>query len=192
MYNKGDDTYLSQPKFMNKRIIDKLIDKIIKHIVTYKLEVFAIIFHGGEPLLWSKDMYEYFAKEIKLRNNTNAEIKLHLQTNGVLVDEDWINLFKKLNIKLGFSLDVTEDSNNKNRIYHNKKGSYDDIIRGYRLSKVKLENENSLIGFISVIDIETDTKEVYKHYKTINANLISLLLPDNTHDSFNHKGWCHE
>lgn len=184
MYNKGDDTYLKQPKFMSIETIEHLIDKIIIHLNQNETEAFLIVFHGGEPLLWDKELYRYFITNLNNKNKTKTKIAYSIQTNGVLVDSEWIQLFKELDIRFSFSIDTTKESTNLNRIYHNGKGSYDDIIRGYILAKNELESENAPIGLISVIDINTNPIDVYNHYKSIGARVVSLLLPDNTHDTF--------
>ena len=57
-----------------------------------------------------------------------------MQTNGVLLDYNLAVELKKLKIQVGISIDGTEGSNNKNRIYHNNKGSYTEIINCFSSS----------------------------------------------------------
>lgn len=68
-------------------------------------EIF-VVFHGGEPTLWGienfKDVLEY---QKKIAAEKNVIFKNSIQTNGVLIDNEWIELFKKYNFSVGISFD---------------------------------------------------------------------------------------
>ena len=104
-----------------------------------------------------------------------------MQTNGVLLDDEWINYLLEKKINVGISLDSTKESNDKYRVFHNGKSSYTEILDGFELLKKK---SNSTPGLLSVIDIDEDPNKVYEHYKSIGANYINLLFPDETYDYF--------
>ncbi len=69
-----------------------------------------IIWHGGEPLLIGID---YFRRaldvERKVFINDSVIIENSVQTNGTLIDKEWIRLFKEHNIKVGISFDGVEN-----------------------------------------------------------------------------------
>lgn len=57
-------------------------------------------FHGGEPLTMKKSDFEYLAKKIyRFWNHCG------IQTNGTLIDSEFIEIFKKYNFSVGISLD---------------------------------------------------------------------------------------
>ena len=57
-------------------------------------------FHGGEPLLMKKKDFERLAKKIYRHWGRNS-----IQTNGTLIDTEFIELFLKYNFSVGISLD---------------------------------------------------------------------------------------
>lgn len=57
-------------------------------------------FHGGEPLTMEKGDFEFLAKKIFRFWDRNS-----IQTNGTLIDNEWIEIFKKYNFSVGISLD---------------------------------------------------------------------------------------
>jgi len=61
---------------------------------------------GGEPLLLPKDALRDLWAWGFDRNGGNS-----VQTNGTLVDDDHIELFKKFNVRIGISIDGPEDLN---------------------------------------------------------------------------------
>lgn len=131
MYNKGDLSFLNQPKFMSLDTIDNLIKRFDEYLKEYKYDDFNFVFHGGEPMLASKSLYRYFIINVnKLFKKYKKQAKYSIQTNGVLINKEWIKFFKKYGIHVGISLDTTKKSNDINRIYHNGKSSYNDILKG--------------------------------------------------------------
>ncbi|WP_413998098.1 radical SAM protein [Flavobacterium sp. W1B] len=176
MYNMGDDSYKLQPKFMSKDIVEAMLLKIKNHCLRNKLERFLIIFHGGEPLLIGKDFYLDFIESVKKIIPKHIEIDYSMQSNGVLLDNEWCKLLKRLNIQIGISLDGTPSSNNLNRVYHNGKGSYDEIINGFNIMKSIYGKTYS--NSLCVIDTNEVPFDVYTHFKNLDVHSVSFLFQD--------------
>ena len=152
VYNMGDNSYKLQPKFMSIETIKKIFERIKSHCLNNGLKDFLIIFHGGEPLLAGLDFYKNFIEIGKSVLKNDITIDYGMQTNGVLLDYNLAVELKKLKIQVGISIDGTEGSNNKNRIYHNNKGSYTEIINGFNI--IKEVYGDKLANCICVIDTD--------------------------------------
>lgn len=176
MYNMGDDSYKSQPKFMIQEIVESMLLRVKSHCIENNLTKFLIIFHGGEPLLIGLDFYKNFIKKVEKIIPKTIEISYSMQTNAVLLTESWCFELKKLNIYLGISLDGTPKSNNKNRIYYDGKGSYNDIKNGFDTVKKIYGKEDS--NCLCVIDTNESPIDVYNHFKQLGANSVHLLFQD--------------
>jgi uncharacterized protein len=180
MYNKGDTSYKTQPKFISTEIIDHFLNKMDAYLINYEYPSFNIVFHGGEPLLAKKELYEYFIeKTISSFSKHNIKPFFGIQTNGVLIDAEWVEIFKKYNLHVGISLDSTKESNDINRVFHNGKSSYAEILKGFQFFKNSM---GFTPGILSVIDIDQDPKEVYDHYKNIGVEYVNLLFPDEIYE----------
>ncbi|WP_343685984.1 radical SAM protein [Chryseobacterium gleum] len=182
MYNLGDETYKNQPKVMSKETIENTYKRIIEHCEEHKIKDFGIIIHGGEPLLAGQKYIEDF---ISLGRNLSAsKVRFHfgLQTNGILINENIVNSLEKLNVNIGVSLDGTKDSNDKYRVYHNGKGSYDDVINGINIL-LKNKHYEKYLGLLSVMNIESDPIESYEHIKKLKLNGGDFLFPYGTYDN---------
>ncbi|SFQ80078.1 radical SAM protein [Hymenobacter arizonensis] len=178
MYNKGDQSYKAQPKVMSKETMVKVVDRIEEYCLANNKSDFLIIFHGGEPLLADKALFRYFVNECHKR--TSVAFDFILQTNGVLVDEEWCSLFKELNIDAGFSLDGTRALHDVYRLYHSGKGSYDDVIQGLQTYK---RHFPANLTVITVMNVDNNPIEIYESYKSLGINKWNILPPDFTHDT---------
>lgn len=68
-------------------------------------------FQGGEPLIAGKSFFQGFTEYVRKSNRQNCKIHYALQTNGTLIDDDWIKLFKDNGFLVGLSLDGDRDGN---------------------------------------------------------------------------------
>ena len=153
MYNLGDSSYALQPKFINHETINSIYEEVKRHCKKNEITKFTLIFHGGEPLLMKKNE---FLKMISLFNSLIEEgivVVFALQTNGILIDKEWCEIFKKYNIGVGISLDGVKEINDINRVDKKGNGSYDNVIKGI---SVLQEHFNSEFGLLSVVNIDAD------------------------------------
>lgn len=176
VYNMGDNSYKKQPKFMSQEVIESMLFKIKKSCIENNLKEFFIVFHGGEPLLAGIDFYINFIETQKKIIPDDIFIEYSMQSNGTLLTKEWVDTLKKLNIQIGISIDGSPHSNNKNRIYHNGKGSYDDILKGFNLVKKTYGNE--MANCLCVIDTKENASEVYAHFKKLGVSSVHFLFQD--------------
>ncbi|RAJ27219.1 radical SAM protein [Pedobacter cryoconitis] len=181
MYNLGDETYKSQPKFMSDLTVDALIERIKAHCIKHNIPKFSFIFHGGEPLLAGMDFFRKFVNKVNERLGDILTPVFELQTNAVLLTDEWCTLFGELNIPIGISLDGTKESNDLYRIDKTGKGSYDRIIKGLKIAQHSKALKTKP-GLLSVINIHSDPIETYQHFKNLDAEAIDFLFPEATYD----------
>ncbi|MEM9917967.1 MAG: radical SAM protein [Bacteroidota bacterium] len=182
VYNRGDTTYLKQPKFMPKPVINKTIERIYNHVMKHKLDRFHFIFHGGEPLLAKPDFFENFVQEVYYKfRKTKVKTFFSVQTNGLLINDEWCDLFARHGFNVGISLDGNKEANDEFRVDHQGKGSYDRVLKGVDFLK-RHKKVRDQWGIISVMNPNMDAIEVYNHYKSIGTRAINFLFPDCTHD----------
>ena len=68
------------------------------------------VFHGGEPLLFPKRRFDALQKKLRdIEQRTGCVIKRGVTTNGILVDEEWVELFKTHDVDVTVSLDGPAD-----------------------------------------------------------------------------------
>ncbi|WP_378957065.1 radical SAM protein [Pelosinus sp. sgz500959] len=137
----------------------------------------SIVFHGGEPLLIGiKKMDELL--QVVSESYADKVIAVKVQTNGILISEEWIQLlfykYVNLHIEIAISLDGTNEMNSL-RVNKQGKSTYEKVIETYRL----LDKHNIKAGMLSVISRNSLTviKEYIKLLQSINNLSFVKLNP---------------
>jgi uncharacterized protein len=92
-------------------------------------------FQGGEPTCAGLSFFNQFTKYVSEQKKKNHHIHYALQTNGTLIDDNWIQLLKDNNFLVGLSIDGPIQIHNSNRIYQNGGNTYTDVMRTMDLLK---------------------------------------------------------
>ncbi|XXX73208.1 radical SAM protein [Sorangium sp. So ce134] len=186
VYNLGDTTYQQQPRAMPPRVITALLQKIKSHCLRHGMDRFALIFHGGEPLLLGERFYVDFVSEARATLLPEVTPYFSMQTNGTLLTEQWCETLAALDIPIGISLDGPPRVNDQHRVDHAGRGSYEDVIRGFEIARSS-PHAKLAPGILTVINIESDPVELYEHFKGLNLRTVDFLLPEATHDRPPHR-----
>src|SRR4051812_37419704 len=104
VYNRGDDSWKSRPAIVSNAVVEMLGTRIAEQSSTYGLDKFVVEFHGGEPLLLGKRRFDDLAVRLR-RASAGVQLVYKLQTNGLLMDEDWLEVFARHQVSFGISLD---------------------------------------------------------------------------------------
>lgn len=97
-------------------------------------KVTTLLWHGGEPLVWGYDNYKSVFEFVE--NNFNGYKYRHsIQTNLSLIDERFIDLFKRYNVSISFSLDGTQDIHDSQRVDKMGNPTFEKIISKYELCR---------------------------------------------------------
>lgn len=176
VYNMADQSWRLRPRLMDFQVVSQALMRIREHVLEYGLKTVTIVLHGGEPLLAGVDYLREFIGLTKRMLCDISEVRFGIQTNGTLFKQEIAELFLEHRVKVGFSLDGDQDANDQHRVYHNGKGSYDDVRAG--LSVIQNPRYASLLGIIlCVVNLKADPLSVYHHLLELNPPTIDFLLP---------------
>jgi uncharacterized protein len=183
MYNKGDESYTSQPRRMSEGTVRALLARVRNHCLAHDLPGAIFSFHGGEPLLAGQDFFRRFVAHAAVILGESITPTYVLETNGTLLTREWLDLFCELNIGFGISLDGPPATHDHRRVNHAGVGSYRDVRRAIDLVLGDRRCDELFGGVLSVIDLASDPKENYRHICEIGIPACDFLLPDGTHDN---------
>lgn len=93
----------------------------------------TIIWHAGEPLVLPVSYYEAAFEAIEALRPPTVELRHSIQTNGMLIKQDWCDLIEKWYIGLGVSIDGPRHLHDANRVTRSGGGTFDRTIAGIRL-----------------------------------------------------------
>ena len=177
-YNRGDTSWRFQPKRLSLSTARQIGSRISEYCTETAQNAFTIVFHGGEPLLVGPVYFERLILEI--RNSISRDIKLSfgVQTNGILVSDDFVDIFKRQGVSVGVSMDGDIFAN-RHRI--DKKGL--PTIDQVAVSISRLNVSGCLSGIQAVIDLWSRPENVLTFLAGFKPRLIELAQPLGSHDN---------
>jgi uncharacterized protein len=148
---------------MSNEVLELLIKKLLEYNESYA----PFNWHGGEPTLAPISFYE---KVIKLQNKHKTKkhrIKNIMQTNGTLLNEEWIKFIKKNNFGVGLSVDGPMEIHETHR-----PNSFKKIMDSIKL----LKKHDVNFGMICVVNSHNvnHPKKVYNFFKELQINAINI------------------
>ncbi|MEG1104574.1 MAG: anaerobic sulfatase maturase [Oscillospiraceae bacterium] len=84
-------------------------------------------FQGGEPTMAGLDFFKSFIA-LASEKKGGAKVNYSLQTNGILLDDEWCEFLTQHNFLVGLSLDGAVEMNDENRVDEMGKGTYKRIM----------------------------------------------------------------
>jgi len=181
----GDESYKDRPPLISKDIVISTANFLEQALIDIDIETIQIVFHGGEPLMQKKQNFKWACEVFKNTLADKTRLVLGVQTNGMLITDEWLDIFEEYNMNIGISLDGDEFYNDINRIDKKGNGTYHRVVKG--LNKVQsLSDRNKRRappGVLTVINSEFNYKRIYNHFvNDLNVENIGILLPDMCHD----------
>lgn len=146
----------------------------------------SVVLHGGEPLYMPKEHFRQICHALRSRFQKDIKLSIGLQTNAMLVDEEWIEIFHDFEISISVSVDGTQEIHDKFRIDHKGRGTYNDTVKGIRLLQEFAKKEFIPdIGALAVINPKASGKAVYRHLKDdLKFSRFNILLPMDSYETF--------
>lgn len=132
----------SRMKDMNWSIAKASIEAFKQIIDSNGQKIVHIRFHGGEPLI----KYELIKKATEYINELykNIDVKFHINTNGIPVNDEIANFLSNHNYNVEISIDGVEDIHNLTRSYANGEGSFQKAMQAMELLKKYNPNLNNV------------------------------------------------
>ncbi len=114
---------------------EETLETVIKNAFTPDMRRITIAFQGGEPTLAGLDFFKKSVKFIEKYNVNKIKVDKAIQTNGIVVDDEWAKFFKENNFLVGVSLDGPKDCHDPFRTDINGKGSHKQVMKSIEVLK---------------------------------------------------------
>lgn len=185
-FNGIDKSFLKHPAYIKLDTIKNVAKFLKKSCIQLGVKILQIDFHGGEPLMQKKEQFDEMCSIFTSELSEVIELTLAVQTNAMLINDEWIELFRKYGVKVGISIDGPKEYNDKYRIDHKGKGTYDKVVSGInRLKQAVNDGKVGDFGALCVINPEFSGGKIYRHMvDDLKLKRLDFLLPDFTHDNF--------
>lgn len=126
-------------------------------------EELSLAWHAGEPLVAPIEFYENSTRRIHRLTHQDIIVRQHFQTNATLITPEWCRFFKKIDARVGVSIDGPKRINDLKRNSRSGTSTFDRALEGMRL----LRQERVDFDVISVLSRESldCPEELYSFYE---------------------------
>ena len=117
------------PEYQHPRMNGTVLEKLISQFLKFRFNESIFTWQGGEPTLAG---IKFFEKVVALQQKYGTSGQLignALQTNGILVNDEWAKLFNKYNFLIGLSLDGPKEFHDKYRKSIGKKSVWENVMK---------------------------------------------------------------
>lgn len=132
----------------NRIMTRQTADELIRKIKAYRPSRVSVLFQGGEPTLAGTDFYRYFTRRMK--ESVPAPVTYGLQTNGLLIDDAFAELFREQGFLVGLSLDGAKRTNDRYR----RDGGGEGVLPRVLEAAALLRGHGVDFNILSVVDDE--------------------------------------
>lgn len=168
--DRDADPYKALPaRRMATDTLERLVDTYLFY--SYPQSVFA--FQGGEPTLAGLGFFENLVALQQQYGRNGQAVSNSLQTNAVLLDKNWCDLFRTYNWLLGVSLDGPAEINDRYRFNKEGRGTWKRVMESVELLQ-REKVEFNILCVLSQANVERP-KELYRFYRSIGIDNIQFI-----------------
>jgi uncharacterized protein len=162
------------PRGAAARMTEGLLEEyIVQHLSASPDEVIRFSWHGGEPTILGLDFFRRVTAVQRKYCPPGRLVANGLQTNGVLLDEDWGRFLADERFAVGLSLDGPQNVQDRHRLTREGKSTFDQVLRGYDV----LRRNGVAIDILCVVSDANVGRplEVYRFFKSIGAPYLTFI-----------------
>ena len=174
----GDTGWKRLPKRISEATILATADAL-KLLRTKQKSGFAVVLHGGEPLLVGQNLLEHCLAQ--LRSRLPLDCSINIQTNGMLVTDELLDLCSRYQTSLSISIDGPANVHDNFRLGHKSQNTHTKVERAITRLRNHRAAADLYAGLLAVIDPTSDPKEVYEYLKDLRPPSIDFIVRDGNH-----------
>ncbi|CNJ77024.1 galns arylsulfatase regulator (Fe-S oxidoreductase) [Yersinia mollaretii] len=181
VFNKGNSAANDSPARISDKNIHHFVNFLERASQEYQIGTLQIDLHGGEPLLMKKENFANMCIQFTSGHYCGSNIRLALQTNGTLIDEEWIALFEKYSVNVSVSIDGPKHINDRHRLDTKGRSTYEGTVRGLRMLQQAYQQGRlpSAPGILCVANAKVNGAEIYRHFvDDLGVYSFDFLIPD--------------
>jgi uncharacterized protein len=182
MYNHVDQGWRGRPTTMPDETVRQVAYRLGEHARRHRLPRLDLVLHGGEPLLAGAGAIDHAIRSIRAELPSHTVAGFAIQTNGVLLDEEFLDVFHRHGVRVGVSIDGDRRANDRHRLFSNGRSSHDGVAAGLELLNQERHRE-LFAGLLCTIDLRNDPVDTYQSLLRYAPPRLDLLLP--------HGNWTH-
>ncbi|MGA2595593.1 MAG: anaerobic sulfatase maturase [Bryobacteraceae bacterium] len=164
------DPYKALPA---RRMTLETLERLVDTWLFYSFPASTFAFQGGEPTLAGLPFFETLVGYQKQYGRNGQSVSNSIQTNAILIDDDWARLFKEYNWLLGVSLDGPEKLNDLYRYNKEGRGTWRRVIQSIETLQ-KHHVEFNCLCVLSQANVDKP-RELYRFYRSLGVDNMQFI-----------------
>ncbi|MGE5361409.1 MAG: anaerobic sulfatase maturase [Bacteroidales bacterium] len=151
---------------------DLLERYIVQHLEAHRGPEVNFSWHGGEPTALG---VEYFRAVVELqrKHGKGRAVTNGIQTNGLLIDEEWARFLAAERFRVGLSLDGPADVHDAYRVTRGQQPTHSAVMRAFDLLK-RYRVPCDILCVVHALNVRHPL-QVYRFFRRIGASYLGFL-----------------
>ena len=130
----------------NFRMSDEVLENYIRQLIeSHRSDKVTVAWQGGEPTLMGVDFYRRAIELEEKYRRPGMTFENTLQTNGILLNDEWCKFFNENDFLIGISIDGPRELHDAHRVDKRGGPTFDRVMKGLRLLQKHRVEYNVLV-----------------------------------------------
>ncbi len=161
------------PETRKHRMSEETAEILARRMGESRAGGFSLCFQGGEPTLMGLDFYRKAVEFQEGLLRPDQTCQNSIQTNGLLIDEDWARFFKSKNFLIGLSIDGTAEMHDRFRLTKGGRDSHSRVIETLRVFQ-EVETEYNILCVVSSANVE-HPQDLFDYFTGLGARFLQFI-----------------
>src|ERR1043166_4668500 len=118
-------------RVMSRDILEKCFARLFEF--PFLAETVTLVWHSGEPLVVPLEFYRVATILAQNANERGVQLRQNIQTNTMLLTQDWCDFIKLNRVEVGISIDGPDFVHDRYRVRRSGRGTHTQVMRGINL-----------------------------------------------------------
>lgn len=152
---------------------ETILEQIVRRAFEESDTLVTFAFQGGEPTVRGLPFYERLICFVEQYNQKHIPVQYALQTNGLLIDEQWARFLAKHRFLVGLSLDGYKEMHDSLRVDSNGQGSYKAVLQAASL----MQKHQVAFNILTVVSnrLARHAEKIYRFYERQGFNYLQFI-----------------
>ncbi len=140
-----------------------VLERMIASYMASSQPTYSFGWQGGEPTLMGRQFFERVTELQEKHGRRGASVANGIQTNGMLLTDEFAAHLGRYHFLVGISLDGTPDIHDRNRLTESGRGTHAQVLRG--IETLERHNvEYNVLTVVSAANVDRG-REVYRYLR---------------------------
>ncbi len=158
------------------RMSDDLLDTYIRQLLeAHPAQEVSVAWQGGEPTMMGLPFFERAMACVEKYQQPGQTIQHTIQTNGILLNDEWGEFLKRHNFLVGLSIDGPKEMHDTYRVNKGGAGSFDQVFKAWETLR-RHEVDVNILCTLHAANADHPL-EVYRYFRDVLKTEFIQFIP---------------